>query len=119
MAAGRIKIFIFIKNCRKIELELELVLDLLDYIYIMSNCVKNSVIELHKYYICADGNMKGIELYSRDFITINGPFITYDAPKRLLISASNTRLYLPEQHIDTSMFPPVYNRTLCFLESFV
>ena len=85
----------------------------------MSNCFKNSVIELHKYYICADGNMKGIEIYSRDFITINGPFITYDVNKRLLISSKNTCVYLPEQHIDTSMFPPVYNRTLSFLESLI
>lgn len=67
-------------------------------------------IELHNYYVCNDGNIKGIEIYSRDFITIRGPFTKYDATKHIL-SNQYVNIYLPRNYADKTILPPVYQRT--------
>ena len=76
-------------------------------------------IEIHSYYICNDGNMKGIELYTRDFMNINGPFIHYDNNKRILTNKDNIKIYLPIDRADLCTFPPVYQRTNNFLKNMV
>ena len=73
-------------------------------------------IELHSYYISREGNMNGIELYSRNFITINGPFHMFNKERRIL-SNNYTKIYLPNEHADLTCFPPVYQRTCDFLNS--
>ena len=83
----------------------------------MVNNNNNPVIELHNYYICANGNIRGIELYSRDFITIYGPFISFNSNTHILESANNQLIYLPKNYIDNYVQQSVYERTREFLNS--
>ena len=73
-------------------------------------------IELHSYYISKEGNMNGIELYSRDFVTIKGPFHVFNKERRIL-SNNNSKIYLPIDRADLTFSPPVYQRTCEFLNS--
>ena len=83
----------------------------------MVNYSENPVIELHNYYICANGNIRGIEIYSRDFITIYGPFISFDNNTHILKSTNNQLIYLPKNYIDNYVQPSVYKRTCEILDS--
>jgi hypothetical protein len=87
---------------------------------IYTQSIKKPVIELHHYYICRyDNNIKGIELYSRDFVTISGPFISYDPSTQILESANNTFIYLPSTYADKTESPPVYSNTCKFLNQLI
>ena len=76
-------------------------------------------IEIHSYYICNDGNIRGIELYSKNITMINGPFINYDINKRILTNKNNIKVYLPKDRADLCMLPPVYERTCNFLNKMI
>jgi len=81
--------------------------------------MNNNYIEIHSYYVCDEGNIKGIELYTQDFTMIKGPFINYDMNKRILTNKNNIKVYLPKGRADLCMFPPVYQRTCNFLEKMI
>ena len=74
-------------------------------------------IEIHSYYVCNEGNLKGIELYTRDFGMIKGPFINYNNNTRILTNNNNIKVYLPKDRADLCILPPVYERTCDFLNN--
>ena len=76
----------------------------------------NKNIELHSYYICRQGFINGVELYSRDFVTIKGPFIDFNTHTRIL-TTNNNKIYLPTNYADVTYLPPVYQRTCEFLNN--
>ena len=82
--------------------------------------IKKQVIELHHYYMCNYTNsIKGIEIYSGDFVTIYGPFIYYDPITEILECANNTFIYLPSSYADKTLCPPVYSTTCKFLNKLI
>ena len=83
----------------------------------MANNYTKNIIELHHYYICADGNIKGIEIFSRDFITIYGPFISYNSNTNILENIYNQLIYIPKNYIDKYAHQSVYDRTVQVLNS--
>ena len=80
----------------------------------MDSYIRCGIIELHNYYISANGILYGIELYSRDFILIRGPYIDYDINKSIL-KTSNINIYLPKEFADKTELPEIYQRTQKFL----
>ena len=80
----------------------------------MKSYIHGGIIELHNYYISLNGSIQGIELYTRDFISIPGPFVEYDANKCML-KTHNMSIYLPKGFADKTESPAIYQRTHKFL----
>lgn len=59
-------------------------------------------IEIHEYYFAEHtGNLKGCKAYTRDIITISGPFVKFN---NNILYTKNEQYYLPTDKIEGSPF---------------
>jgi len=76
----------------------------------------SDIIVLHKYYFtesldCIKGlRPKIADVYSGDILSFSGPFISFDKQSRIL-QTEKYKLKLPEDQIETSKVPNLFERT--------